>query len=217
MENLFTISIIIITVLVSFIGFRNVNFFENYLFSTRGILKEKEIHRTFTSMFLHADWAHLAFNMFSFYSFANNMEYQYGAAVVALIYLASGIAGSLFSLTLHKKELKYKAIGASGAVSGIIFSSIFLLPGGKIIIFPLPIPIPSWAYALIFVAVSIYGMGRDRDNIGHDAHLGGAIAGVVICLLLYPALVIQNWLLLVGISAAILFFFLFRNKLGRRM
>ncbi|MDH5718843.1 MAG: rhomboid family intramembrane serine protease [Spirochaetia bacterium] len=195
-----TYLIIGVTIVTSVFAFMNHAFMEDLLFSTERILKNKEIYRVITSMFLHADWGHLLFNMFSFYSFAELLEYQYGGYTVLIIYLVSGVFADLFTLIIKRNDLSYRALGASGAVLGIIFASIFLAPGGSIYLFFIPVPIPDYLYAVLYIALSIYFMRKNNDGIGHAAHLGGAICGIILAFIFNSELVLENKALLLGIS-----------------
>ncbi len=212
-STIITYLIIAFTAIASFIAFRDNIIFEKYLFSVEGILKKYEFHRTISSAFIHADMGHLLFNMFSFYAFASSIEIVYGPPALMLIFLTGALAGSLLSLLLHRNDPGYRAVGASGAVCGVIFASIFLLPGGSIIIFPLPLPIPAWLYAIIFILASIYGIGKNIGNIGHDAHLGGALAGIAAAYFIFPESVTGNPLLLAGIIIPVVLFFVLKDKI----
>lgn len=200
---LVTYSIITVTSIVSIIGFSNKPLFEKSLFSVRGILQNKEIYRFITSQFFHVGWAHLLFNMFSFYSFGLIMEQNFGPVLVAVIYLCSALVGDLVALAIKRKNFNYSAVGASGAVCGIIFSSIFLLPGGSVYILPFPVPLPSWVYAILFMAISLYGIGRGASFIGHEAHIGGALAGIVCAVIYRPSVVHQEYILLFGLTVPV--------------
>ena len=103
----------------------------------------------------------------------------------------------------------YLALGASGGVSGVIFASIFIIPGGSVIVFPLPLPIPPWLYAVAFVLISMYGMQRRMDNTGHDAHLGGALAGLFFTLWAYPDAIADELLFFSAIVLAIVIFIIY--------
>jgi membrane associated rhomboid family serine protease len=212
---IFTYGTIAVTAIISIMAFRIPSMAEDNIFSTYYILEKHEYFRMISSMFLHADWGHLLLNMFSFYSFSLSIEMVYGFKTAALIYLVSGLGGGLLSLILNRKNMQYRALGASGAVSGIIFSSVFLIPGGSVLVFPLPIPIPSWAFAMLFVLTSIYGLGRMSDNIGHDAHLGGALTGILLCVLLYPDIISRQYILLAGIVTPTILFFLLKDKIEK--
>ena len=160
----------------------------------------------FTSGLIHADWVHFGFNAFSFYSFGRDVEVIYGWRSLLLVYLSSILGGSLLSLIIHRRH-DYRSLGASGGVCGVIFASIFLLPGGSIIMFPIPIGIPTYLYAVIFLVGSFVAQRRQIGNIGHDAHLGGAIVGLLTATLMYPRLVFASpWMfaLVIGLSVAIL-------------
>jgi membrane associated rhomboid family serine protease len=202
-----TYAVIGLTVFITFLGFNDYEFFEHNIFSVGDILKRGHIHRIISSQFFHADWGHLLVNMFSFYAFADSIELGYGMAALAIIYFGSGIGGDIITLLIKVREPHYRAVGASGAVSGIIFASIFLIPGGSIMVFPLPIPIRPWLYALLFIGASMYGIGKNNDYIGHEAHLGGALTGIALALLLFPAEVLSQKLLLAGVTIPVVLFF----------
>jgi hypothetical protein len=109
-----------------------------------------------------------------------------------LIYFVSLIGGGLLSLLVHRNHGKYSAVGASGAVCGVMFASVALYPGIGIPLFPLPFVLPGWLYAILYVGFSIYGVRSQKDNIGHDAHLGGALVGMALVLALNPTAFINN-------------------------
>jgi membrane associated rhomboid family serine protease len=198
--------IIIATVLISLYGFHNNSSYEKSIFSVEAILVNRQYYRLITSQFFHIDWTHLAFNMFSFYSFARHVELIYGIPVTALIYFCSAIGGDLLALMLHRKNPHYRAVGASGAICGMIFASIFLLPGGSVIVFPIPMPIPSWLFAILFILGTIYGIGRQRSDIGHEAHLGGALSGVMLAILITPDILFKDYLLLISVITPVIIF-----------
>lgn len=182
-----TLIIILATVLVSLGGFSNPSLTRAYLLDTQAILRGGEHVRLITSGFLHSDWNHLLFNMISFFFFAPNLEAipGNGVALLLAVYMGSILGGNLLALLLHRSE-SYFALGASGGVCGVIFAAILLYPGISVFFFFIPIPIPGWLFALLYVGFTIYGAKVKRDNIGHDAHLGGALFGLVIAALFYP-------------------------------
>jgi len=214
---IFTYLTIGITSLVSFYAFSNRSFMEKCEFSTGDIAGSKEYYRIFSSFFIHANTGHLVFNMFSLYAFAMEIEMKYGSASAAYIYLLSGTVSGLLSLCIHRKDKNYRALGASGAVCGIIFASIFLIPGGSIIVFPIPIPLPAWAYALLFVFGSIYASGRMAGGIAHDAHLGGALAGIFTAGTIDPHALTSDYPLLAAAVIPILLFFVFNSKISAHL
>jgi membrane associated rhomboid family serine protease len=208
----FTYAVICLTVLVSIAGFTNQKLLEKNVFSIQAIIKKKEIYRLITSQLFHVSWVHLTFNMISFYSFSVSVENTFGITLAAAIYILSALGGDMVALLVKRKNLKYSAVGASGAVCGIIFASIFLLPGGSIIIFPLPIPLPSWVYAVLFMIISLYGIGRGATQIGHEAHIGGALTGMALAVAYRPSIVYQNSLLLVGLTVPVIIILIYFVK-----
>lgn len=192
-------------VITSLVGFRNPQFFEKYLFSIEGILRRKEYVRLLSSAFLHVGWVHLFFNMYSFYWFGRALEEYWGAAGFLVIYVAALFGGNFLSLYMHRKHEDYTAVGASGAVSGVIFSYVLLAPDAGIGLIFIPVYIPAWLFAILYTLYSIYGMRSQADNVGHDAHLGGAMAGILASIALQPALLAEQFwlvvLLLGGVGA----------------
>jgi len=139
---------------------------------------------------------------------------RYGSGVAAYIYICSALGAGVLSLILHRHEGSYRALGASGAVCGIIFASIFLIPGGSIIIFPIPLPIPSWAYAILFVFGSIYASNRMNGGIAHDAHLGGALTGIIVAGTINFQVLISDYLLLCAVVIPLVLFFIFNRQIS---
>ncbi len=210
------IGIIIVNVLVSLKGFSDRMFFEQYKFQIGPILRGEKL-RMFSSGFLHVDQGHLFFNMFTLYMFADPVINEVGILKFLIIYLGSLLAGSTLALSFHKKESHYSAVGASGAVMGILYAAILLHPGMELtfIFFPF-FDIPGYIFGVGYLLYSMYGMKAQLGNIGHSAHIGGAIGGYVLTLALFPSLFKTN-LFLVGILAVpILLMFLFKDKLGHR-
>ena len=197
MENSSAIGLIIIifTCLTSYKGLVDPRFYNQYVFQVDKILIEKEYGRMVTSGFLHANWIHLAFNMSTLYAFSASLEMTLGIQNYAIIYFSSLIGGSLLSLYIHRNHGDYTAIGASGAVCGVIFASIALYPEVEIGTFGLYFP--SWLYALLFISISIFGIKSQATNIGHDAHLGGALVGLLTAVALRPETFQYNyWIIL---------------------
>ncbi|MEJ0088859.1 MAG: rhomboid family intramembrane serine protease [Limisphaerales bacterium] len=206
-----TIAILAVTTLATLYAFRRPDIKERWIFNPQAILADKQFDRMITSGFIHADWMHFGFNAFSFYSFGRNIEEVYGAWTLVLVYGSSILGGSLLSLAIHRNH-DYRALGASGGVCGVIFASIFLLPGSSITMFPLPIGIPAWLYAILFLVGSFVAHRKQSDNIGHDAHLGGAIVGLLLSAAMYPELIFAApWMFagVLSLSLAILMVLIF--------
>ena len=195
MDQYGTVGLVLIAIncIVSFIGLRNQSVIENYCFEIDKILVKKDIKRLITSGFLHVNWMHLLFNMFSLYVFSNLLEKQVGHWLFLLIYMVSLVGGNLLALFIHRHHGNYRAIGASGAVSGIIFSSIALFPGMQLDIFFIR-GIPGWVFGAIYILITIYGIRSMKTNIGHEAHLGGALAGMLLAIGFYPNVITENYL-----------------------
>lgn len=203
-----TIVIIILNVLFSLKGFNDFAFFEKFKFNIAGIRRGEQI-RMFTSGFLHVDYAHLLFNMLTLYFFADVVIFEVGVSNFVLVYLLSLLVGNLLSLYLHKDEYHYSAVGASGAVMGIIYSAILAGPLTNTIYF-----MPAWLFGLLFLFYSVYGMRKRLGNIGHDAHFGGAIAGYLITIAFKPEL-IETRLWLIGVLAIPILVLFVLYKLGK--
>ena len=174
--DLVTIIIIAANVIISYKGFSDYSFFDKYKFQVGGVRRGEQI-RMVSSGFLHADTQHLLFNMLSLYFFADVVITLLSPIQFLFVYFGSLLVGSLLSLYFHKNEYHYSAVGASGAVSGIIYSAILLQPGMNLYMFFIPIPIPAYIFGIGYLLYSIYGMKNQIGNIGHSAHLGGAMGG----------------------------------------
>lgn len=179
--------IIALNVLVSLKGFDDREFFERFKFNVGSIRRGEHI-RMFSSGFLHADVTHLLFNMFTLYFFASYVIAPLGTFNFIIIYIASLVFGNLLSLYFNKDTYWYSAIGASGAVTGVLYAAILLDPNMSLYLFFVPIPIPGYIFGIGYLAYSIYGMKNKIGNIGHDAHFGGAVGGYAVTLLLMPSL-----------------------------
>jgi membrane associated rhomboid family serine protease len=203
--NTILIAIIIANVLVSYKGFNDVAFFRKNEFHI-GSIRAGEKTRMITSGFLHADMGHLFFNMFTLYMFAPVVIGYFGSASFFLIYMGSLVFGSLLTLLMHKNDYSYRAIGASGAVTGIIYSAILLQPDMMLGLFYV-IPVPAYLFGIGYLLYSIYGMKAKNDNIGHTAHFGGAIGGYLITLLKEPSMFVDNTFMVVLLAIPIVILF----------
>ena len=189
--------ILIINILSSIVGFWDRRFFESYSFEINRIQKG-EYYRLLTSGFLHVNTPHLIFNMVTLYFFVSFVTYSLGALSFLILYFASLIIGNLLTLVIHFNQPNYSAVGASGAVTGILFSSLLLFPSIELMVFFIPIPIPGYIFGIGYILYTIYGIGAQTDNIGHSAHFGGAVGGVILTLF-YDFDVIYNSKLMLSI------------------
>jgi membrane associated rhomboid family serine protease len=197
--------ILAVTFFASYQGFRNPEYFDQYAFRVSDIRYGRQYHRLITSGFLHTGWWHLLLNTLTFYYFSSSVEYQVGYGNFLLIYAASLVGGNLFSLFLHRDEADYSAVGASGAISGLVFASIALYPDMNVGL--LGIFMPGWLYGLLYVVVSAVGITARRDNIGHDAHLAGGLVGLVTVVAMRPELLRTNYVAIAAILVPALGFF----------
>ena len=166
-----------------------------------------------SSGFLHVGFWHLLVNGISYYFFAPTVYRLLGSTNFFILFIAALLAGNLFTLWVHKNESYYSAVGASGAVSGIVYSSILLYPGMQLMIIPIPLPIPAPLFGFGFLMYSVYGMYKNTDRIGHAAHFGGAIGGFILIALLKPALFLNNsTLTLVLVIPLLLFFWVLKRR-----
>lgn len=204
--------LLVANVLTSYWGFRNRPFFDTYKFWVDGILIQKQYVRLAASGFLHAGWMHLAFNMIALDSFGNGLAWRTSELQMLLVYAVSLLGGSLLALFLHRNHGDYTAIGASGAVSGLVFACIALDPRMEVGILFLP-GMPGWLFGILYVLYSLYGIRSQSDNIGHEAHLGGALAGLVTVVALNPwAWEYNRWAILGMVIPAAAFLVLIVKK-----
>lgn len=178
--------IFILTIVTSIYAFNNADTYGKFMLHPYSVSKGKNLHQLITSGFIHKDWPHLIFNMLSYYFFAFNLERTIGHWQFGVIYLVSLILSDLPTVQRHKDHFWYNSLGASGAVCAVVFSYILFYPLTKLIIFPLPIPIPAVLYGFIFLAYTTYAGRKSNDGINHDAHFYGAIAGIILTIILYP-------------------------------
>lgn len=199
--NIVLLVILAANALISYKAFNDSSFFRKYEFHI-GSIRSGEQFRMFSSGFLHVDLMHLVFNMFTLYMFAPYVIEIVGALYFAYLYFGSLIAGNLLTLYFHKDDYYYRAVGASGAVMGIIYSAILLEPNLYMYGF-----IPGYIFGFAYLLFSIYGMKAKSDNIGHVAHFGGAIGGFGITLAKYPFLISEEPKTVVALLVPILILF----------
>jgi len=167
----------------------NQSLYHKWILSPYQVVNNKKYIQLFTSGFLHADVMHLIFNMLTFYFFAFKLEMIVGSIVFSIIYLGSLLTGNLFTVWKKKNDYGYGSVGASGAISGVLFSYILFFPTSTLMIFPIPFPIPSWLFGLLYLGWTYYASRHSYDMINHYAHLFGAIGGIVITILFIPEVI----------------------------
>jgi membrane associated rhomboid family serine protease len=186
------IIIIIVTVAISWQANQNMMLKERMLFVPYFIKHDREYHRLISHIFIHADLMHLAFNMLSLYSlgsmFESQLEYNFGfqSGIIhfAILYFVGGIFASFYSYMKHQDNPSYRSLGASGAVSAVIFASIIWNPDLKLMIMFIPVPIPAYLFGPIYLAIEYFAMRKGNTGIAHEAHISGALFGVLYVTLL---------------------------------
>lgn len=190
-----TYVIIAITAITSILAFNNRQFSEKLLFSPYMINNHRQGYRFLSHALVHADWMHLLVNMFVLLSFGRMVEMYFGmffgikaAYLFTLLYIGGIVLSSTPSYSRYKSVPHYRAVGASGAVSAIVFASIIIQPLSPIRFVFIPVDIPAFIFGGLYLAYSAYMAKRGQDNIGHDAHFWGAIFGIAYTIILKPAL-----------------------------
>ena len=189
--------LIVITAAVSLVAGASGQVVRRFAISPWAVIHQGRWYQMLTSGFLHAGLAHLVFNMLTLYFFGPAMEMLLGGRRFLVLYFGSLLAGSLATLLIHRRDPAYRAVGASGAITGVLFGFVLFRPTAPIYMFFIPIGIPAVLFAAVYMVVSIWGLrgGRGgsrrgvRGGIGHAAHLGGAIGGIVLTVLMRPDVV----------------------------
>ncbi len=188
-----TLVIIIITALLSLTAFYKQGEMEKMLFWPAMIKERKQYYRFLTSGFIHADWMHLIFNMITLYYFGRIVEQVFrinlGFGYYIALYLLAMIAADLPTYFKYKDNYQYRALGASGAVSGVLFASILYAPWAKIYILFIPIGIPAFIFGVLYLIFCVYMNKRGGDNINHNAHFWGAVFGIVFTIVVLPEII----------------------------
>jgi len=189
---MFSISLILVAVNVVFsvLAFSRPELMARYQFNAYMISHRNQWYRFITHAFLHADWIHLIVNMFVLWQFGslveNRLAYHFGefsSGIYLLLYFSSLIISSISTYVKHKNDHWYNAVGASGAVSAVMFSSVVFIPFMQIALYGI-IPLPALIWAILYLAYSAWSGRRANDNVNHEAHLWGAIYGLIFTLLL---------------------------------
>lgn len=191
-----TLFIIAITVVVSLLSFNNADLFHKLKFNAWLIREKSQGWRFLSYALVHAGWMHLFINMFVLYSFGRHIESGYtilfghpkGLLNYGLLYVGGILFSTLFDYGQQKNNPYYDAVGASGAVSAVLFASILISPASSLFIFPIPFPIPAYIFGILYLIYSVYMGKQGKDNIGHYAHFFGAVFGIVFTLVQKPSL-----------------------------
>lgn len=150
------------------------------------VIQQQSWYELMTAGFLHANFGHLAVNMFVLFFFGMVLEQSIGSAQFTALYISGLLISSVPSMINHREDPQFATLGASGGVESVLFGFIFLYPTESIYFILLPIPIPAWIFGLAFLAYSVYESKKGRGNINHEAHIAGAIWGVLYLLFFVP-------------------------------
>ena len=185
--------IFVFTVVTSIYAFNDSSLFGKFMLHPYSVSRRHKVYTLITSGLIHADWMHLIFNMITFLSFGFPLERAIGSWQFGLIYLIGLILSDIPTVIKHKNDMWYNSLGASGAVSAVLFSSILLAPFSSLYIFPIPFPIWSIIFGPLYLTYCVYASRQSRDNINHDAHFFGALTGLIVTVIIVPG-VIPNFL-----------------------
>lgn len=208
-----TLLLILIIVTVSYKGMISNKLYQGYMFQADRILVHKEYFRLASSGFFHISWWHLALNMICLYGFGRNLEMETGPLTFLLVFFMGLLSGNLLSLYLHRNHSEYSAVGASGAINAVLFACITLAPEHGIGLIGLPFHIPGWLFGLLYLFLTMYSIRSGKSDVGHEAHLGGGVIGILIGIFLCPQGLYMNYIpILVMLIPTLVFLILIIRK-----
>lgn len=181
--------IFVFTIITSIYAFNDPTLFGKFMLHPYSVSRRYKIYTLITSGLIHADWMHLIFNMMTFFFFAFQLEAMIGSWQFGVVYFTGLILSDIPSVIKHKNDMWYNSLGASGAISAVLFSYILLQPFSSMIIFPLPIPIWAIIFGPLYLLYCVYASRQSRDNINHDAHFFGALTGLIVTVLIVPGVI----------------------------
>ncbi len=200
-----TLTLIVLTSIVSIIAFNNLEFFNKLKFNAYLVYHKKEYSRILSHAFIHSGWMHLIFNMYVLWMFGEMIEpafsspdffphtYKIGSLLYMLMYVLAIPIATIPSIIKHKNNHYYNSVGASGAVSAVVFTTILLAPTLPLGIIFIPIRLPAYIFGLLYLAYTVYMSKRNKDNIAHEAHFVGSVFGLIFPIILNPGL-IENFI-----------------------
>lgn len=190
--------IFVFTIITSLYAFYDHSIYGKFMLHPYSVSKGHKVWTVITSGLIHADWMHLFFNMFTFVAFAFTLEQLLGSFKFGLLYFLALILSDLPTIFKHKDHFNYNSLGASGAISAVLFSFILFSPTSKISIMFIPIGIPAWIFGIIYLIYCAYASRNSRDGINHDAHFFGALTGLIFTIIFVPGILQNFFTLLTG-------------------
>ncbi len=181
--------IFVFTLVTSLYAFYDQSLYGKFMLHPYSVSKGHKVFTLITSGLIHADWMHLFFNMFTFYAFAFTLEQLMGSWQFGLMYFLALILSDLPTVFKHKDDFHYNSLGASGAISAVLFSYILFNPLSKIYIMFIPIGIPAVIFGGLYLVYCMYASKNSRDNINHDAHFFGALTGLIFTVIFEPGII----------------------------
>jgi len=185
--------IFVFTIITSLYAFYDNSLYGKFMLHPYSVSKGKNVFTLVTSGLIHADWMHLAFNMFTFFAFAFTLESLMGSWRFGLLYFVCLILSDIPTVFKYKDSFNYNSLGASGAISGVLFSYILFNPMAKLYIMFIPIGIPAVVFGFLYLIYCAYASKNSRDGINHDAHFYGALTGLIFTIIFVPG-IIQNFI-----------------------
>jgi len=185
--------IFVFTIITSLYAFYDHSLYGKFMLHPYSVSKGQNVYTLITSGLVHADWMHLFFNMFTFYAFAFTLERLMGSWQFGLLYFLGLVLSDLPTVIKHKDHFNYNSLGASGAISAVLFSYILFNPMSKIYIMFIPIGIPAVVFGILYLIYCAYASRNSRDHINHDAHFFGALTGLIFTIIFVPG-ILQNFI-----------------------
>ncbi|WP_025142237.1 rhomboid family intramembrane serine protease [Pedobacter jeongneungensis] len=185
--------IFVFTIITSLYAFYDHSVYGKFMLHPYSVSKGQNVYTLITSGLVHADWMHLFFNMFTFYAFAFTLESLMGSWRFGILYFLGLVLSDLPTVFKHKDHFNYNSLGASGAISAVLFSYILFNPMSKIYIMFIPIGIPAVVFGILYLIYCAYASRNSRDHINHDAHFFGALTGLIFTIIFVPG-ILQNFI-----------------------
>lgn len=185
--------IFVFTIITSLYAFYDHSIYGKFMLHPYSVSKGNQVYTVITSGLIHKDWMHLFFNMFTFFAFAFNLEQMMGSWRFGLLYFLGLILSDIPTIFKYKDNFNYNSLGASGAISAVLFSFILYNPMSKIYIMFIPIGIPAVVFGGLYLIYCAYASKNSRDGINHDAHFFGALTGLIFTIIFVPG-ILQNFI-----------------------